>query len=256
MLVEQPELFNAKTLERIVLRLATKVSDIERISVIDQSQHIIADSETKSVGQAVHESKLLALLQKRDEVVSFLERDGKKFLRLSNPIEGRYDPLRKSNLVGVLTIDMHLSHAETVIVGTLERTMGAVACLLFLFWALQYALMRRGFLCWLSILTATAKRFGKGDFSARANVRSSDELGLDACGDFSLQSAVGLFDLARHAIESMGQQARHFSRSPSSAFAVIAMMTVCLLSPSRRRISAVASKPSISGIWQSISTMG
>ena len=48
--------------------------------------------------------------------------------------------------------------------------------------------------------------------------------------------------------------ARQRSRSPSMALAVSAQMVWWRLSPSRLRITAVASKPSMSGIWQSIST--
>jgi hypothetical protein len=115
MLVEEPELFNNKTLEPVLVRLATNVPDIDRISVIDQSHHIIADSNNTAVGQAVDESKLLALLQERGELLSFFEMGGEKYLRLSYTIEGRYDPLRKNNLVGVLTMDLHLSHGEQLI---------------------------------------------------------------------------------------------------------------------------------------------
>ena len=45
MLAENPDLFDAKTLQPVLLRLTMKIANIKHISVIDQSRQIIVDSD-------------------------------------------------------------------------------------------------------------------------------------------------------------------------------------------------------------------
>ena len=176
-LVEHPELFTTESLEPIVLRFSAKIPNIERVSIIDQNAQIIADSDPQQVGAAPDFNSAAALLQESVGEHRYYQRDGRNYLRVSNTIEGPYDPRRKSNIIGAILIDLHLSYAERkVISGFMQATLARV-CLLFAFGVLQYLLISRRLLRSLHYLTLTAERFGKGDYRARASVSSHDEIG-------------------------------------------------------------------------------
>jgi two-component system sensor histidine kinase/response regulator len=178
-LIEEPELFNAKTLQPVLLRLTMKIPDIKHITVIDQSRQIISesDSENKQIEAPQDSDSINELLQNDDTIVSVYQSDERKLLRVSSSIQGRYDPIRKNNIVGVMELHMDYSRAEEIISATFLRTMLVTAALLFLFWIVQYIFAQRGFLSGLQNLAAAALSFGKGDFSARSNLKSKDELG-------------------------------------------------------------------------------
>lgn len=190
MLTQHPDLANTKELQPVLIRFADGIDNLDRVSVSDWNNRIIADSDKTKVGTFADPRALERLLHESGEEQAFYEDATESGMRLSYSLIGKYDEARKTNIVGVISLDLSLNLVHGKINRTLFQTMLVVAGLLTAFWFLQYLAVNRFALRWLHHLALMAERFGKGDYSARATVPTTDEIGLLA--DVFNQMAAGV----------------------------------------------------------------
>jgi PAS domain S-box-containing protein len=196
MLAQHPNLINTNDLQPVLIRFADGIDNLDRVSVSDSSNRIIADSDKSKLGTLADPRALDRLLHVSGEEQVFYEDAVESGMRLSYTIEGSYDEARKTNIVGVISLDLSLKLVDEKVNQTLFQTMLVVAGLLTAFWFLQYLAVNRFALRWLHHLARMAELFGKGDYSARATVPTTDEIGRLA--DAFNQMASGVEQTSQH----------------------------------------------------------
>lgn len=196
MLTQHPDLANTKDLQPVLIRFADGIDNLDGVSVSDWTNRIIADSDKTKVGTFADPRTLDRLLHESGEEQAFYEDATESGMRMSYSLVGNYDEARKTNIVGVISLDLSLNLVHGKINRTLFQTMLVVAGLLTAFWFLQYLAVNRFALRWLHHLALMAERFGKGDYSARATVPTTDEIGRLA--DAFNQMASGVEQTSQH----------------------------------------------------------
>ncbi len=174
---EDPRLFTNEMLQPVVLRTDAKIADVERLSIVDRTLHIIADSDPRLVGTTTDQLALVELLRNPGEAHLEYGLGGRHFYRLSQSVRGPYDPVRKSSTIGVISIDMDLSQAEERTRGAFMAAMAALTALLIGLGLFQYLRLRRTLVEPLRATVTAVEEFGNGDLARRAPVRTSDEVG-------------------------------------------------------------------------------
>lgn len=175
---ETPELLQSDQLSRIVVRL-TKISNIDRISVIDLTRRIVADTRLELVGQPTDQADLSQLLNANDdrEISLFYLRDGRRYYQANRLILGQYDPQRKSSVIGAISINLDVSPIDNEINRSFTKIMLLISSLVFGVGTALYWVMHRVFVIPLARLAKAADQIDAGNLNAPLPSAGEDEIG-------------------------------------------------------------------------------
>ena len=252
LIAEDPQLLKSPGLPRAVARLSQRFPDVVRLSIVDPQFRIIADSDprlgwTRADSAAV--SELLAFSGHRDV---YYRRGNRKYYRLMYSLVAGYDPLRHSNVAGVLSIDTDLSPVDDRLIRTLLDDMAVVVLLLSLIGMSLYWYARWTFVTPLLTLASAADQFGATGKAPHITLRSGDEIeALASAFNRSVEERTRTEDtlrLARAAAEDANRAKSEFLANMSHEIrtpmnGVMGMLELALdtdLSPDQRDYVATA----------------
>jgi signal transduction histidine kinase/DNA-binding response OmpR family regulator/HPt (histidine-containing phosphotransfer) domain-containing protein len=170
---EDPNLLRTEALPRAIRRFQQQLPDVGDVMIYDLEGRTIADSDPNDFPGS-NESGPQSLLKAREGQMYYVG-GGRKFYRVVRPLLGPYDPSRKSNVVGTISIDMQISLVDARIARNVLRDIGLRVALLSMFTLFLYIFARRVFVRPLVQLAAAADRFGKTGFSPPVHIRTGDE---------------------------------------------------------------------------------
>ena len=171
---EDPGLLHREALPRAIQRFSQRVPDVADVVIYDPERRVIVDSD-KSRFPGSETNQPQALLS-AGEGKAYYRENGRPFFRLVQPLLAAYDSSRKTNLVGIVSIDMEMSPVNQRILRNISRDIGLRVMLLSVFGILLYAYATRVFVRPLVQLAAASDRFGSTGFSPPVHIRTGDEL--------------------------------------------------------------------------------
>ncbi len=177
LLVQHPEHFTTSDLQPVVVRFTAKVPNVRRVSVMDRTLKVIADSDPGRLGLPTEQTTLIGLLDSPREESFAYEQGGRRYHRRSRSLRGPYDARARSIVMGAISLDLDVTEARAELGRTFVRSLGVLSALLAVVWATGGWLTHRVFSQPLRRLTATVAGFGAGQLTARTGITSGDEIG-------------------------------------------------------------------------------
>jgi len=174
-LTERPELLQPGALDAVIDRFTYRLPSVARVSLVDPGFRVLADSRL-AVGAPSDQAALLPLLREVGSERFYYESGGNRYVRVSRSLRGRYDPARRSDIVGAVSLDMRLTLVDAAIQRELVSEMALVLALLVPIGAALHAILRRRFVRPLEQLAEAGARFARGEIPTPLAFRDGDEL--------------------------------------------------------------------------------
>jgi PAS domain S-box-containing protein len=204
---------NPGRLQAVVTRLAVVLPGITRVSVVDASLRIVADSVPGRVGQITDQDALAQLTRDPREISLVYRQGGRDYYRVSRSVLAPDDPASPPSTAGAVSVTMDLSDAESTTERIFLTSLLGLGGLLGLFAALQYGLLRRTVVQPLRQLGEGATRLAAGEPVGPLPRHASGELGRLADGFEHMAQALEERTHKLRAEETRAREVRDFLQS-------------------------------------------
>jgi len=172
-----PNFLNANSLQPVISRFDESLPTVSQLSVVDYALRNIADSDPAMVDQAGDRKVFAEVVNKAQSQSYFYKTDGLQYLRVTSPLMGAYDPSRKSNVAGAVSIVVPVWTIDRQVKQQFLEIMFVLIGLTTAVGAIQSVVAQRGLIRPLIILSSVTRKLGEGDLTVRFRRPGKDEIG-------------------------------------------------------------------------------
>ena len=175
---EQPQLFTQAQLSPLVQRFVRKLPDVHRMVVLDAAGHVIADSDPRAPIPAREIARILSVMRSDLDLRERYADEQESYYRVAHALHGRYDAARRSDVIGVIAVDMSLSPVHERTARTFASGAALLLALLLIAGAAVYVMARRWLVQPIGELAVAARTFATEGVWPEVRLRTGDELEL------------------------------------------------------------------------------
>jgi putative methionine-R-sulfoxide reductase with GAF domain len=203
-------------IQLIVQQLLTEIPEIGRISVIDPTFHIIADTDPANVGQVTQQSALIEVIRDANELGFYYETGDERFYRVGQAIFDTPDAATRDRVLAAISIDMKVSPIDQLVIRDFTRIMLVVGGLILMYATFIFLLIRAQIATPLAELADVTDEMGEGNLDVPLpTAKREDEIGrlTRSFGKMLTQLRQTLTNLEqrRQALETSAEVSRRLS---------------------------------------------